>query len=105
MYYIGRKWYGVAYETKRWYGKRHTSHTASAALDRARKSVPSTLVLYYCFPDYCLVLGKERVYPYTLLFLYSNWQERVYPHNSSFSVILAGKCIPLHCFLPVVPWH
>ena len=26
------KWYGVAYEQKKWYGKCHTSHTTSAAL-------------------------------------------------------------------------
>ena len=25
-------WYGVAYEQKKWYGKCHTSHTASATL-------------------------------------------------------------------------
>ncbi len=32
MYYVGQKWYGIAYEQKKWYGKSHTSHTASAAL-------------------------------------------------------------------------
>jgi hypothetical protein len=32
MYYVGQEWYGVAYEQKKWYGKCHNGHTASAAL-------------------------------------------------------------------------
>lgn len=46
--YTGQKWYGVAYEQKKWYGKCHTSHTASAAIALyayLQDSVPNTYTL------------------------------------------------------------